>query len=54
MTTRVTLYAEDGFMLTNDNVYCKVVHLAVGEKADVWKEITEAEYNAIVAETEAI
>lgn len=43
MKTRVILYAEDGCMLTDGNVYCRIVYLAVDADASVWREIPERE-----------
>lgn len=47
MKTRITLYAEDGMLLTDGHIYGRVVHLAVGADASAWHEITEAEYDAL-------
>lgn len=52
MKQRITLYAEDGMILTDGENYGTIIHLAVGADASKWHEITEAEYKRIVAETE--
>ncbi len=49
MRTRTTLYAEEGMILTNGKDYGKIVHLAVDADASAYYEITEEEYNAIIA-----
>lgn len=53
MKQRTTLYAEDGMVLTDGENYGRVIHLAVDADASVWHEITEAEYERIIAETES-
>ncbi len=53
MQIRNVLYADDGMILTNGEVYGRVVYLAEGESADGYTEITEEEYNRIEAEKEA-
>lgn len=50
MKERITLYADDGMVLTNGKDYGKIVTLAVGANADDWHEITEEEYNALQPE----
>ena len=52
MKQRITLYAENGMVLTDGVNYGRIVHLAVDADASKWHEITEAEYKRIVAETE--
>lgn len=47
------LTASDGHVLTNGEVYGKVIYLGVNDKAENWHEITDAEYAEIVAEQEA-
>ena len=43
MKTRTTLYAEEGFVLTDGVHYGTVVTLAVGADASVWREIPKTE-----------
>ena len=50
MKERITLYADDGKILTNGMDYGKIVTLAVGASAADWYEITEEEYNALQPE----
>ena len=52
MKTRTVLYADDDMMLTDGEHYGKIVYIAEGESADAWHEITEAEYEATLAESE--
>lgn len=48
--SRVKLVATEGMILTNGEAYGRIVHLAVGSSPDDWYEITEAEYEARMAE----
>ena len=48
MKTRHILYAEDGMVLTDGEIYGKVVYLAEDEEACAFREITEAEYETIM------
>ena len=50
MKTMITLYADEGKILTNGTDFGTTVSLAVGENADNWHEITEEEYNSILNE----
>ncbi len=50
MKQRITLYADEGKLLTDGTNYGKIIHLAEGADASPWHEITEAEYNAIMAQ----
>ena len=52
MQKRITLYADEGMMLTNGETYGKQVTLAVGSSGDNWHEITDAEYNEIMEQEE--
>ena len=47
------LTASKGKVLTNGEVYSKEIYLGVNDSADNWHEITEDEYNNILAEQEA-
>ena len=47
------LTASDGKVLTNGEVYGKEIYLGVNDSAENWHEITEEEYNKILAEQEA-
>ena len=46
------LTASDGHILTNGIGYGKEIYLGVNDKSENWHEITEAEYEAILAEEE--
>ena len=50
MKTRTIIYADDGKILTNGEIYGKQIFLAEGTSAENFHEITEAEYEAICAE----
>lgn len=52
MKTRQILYAEDGMVLTDGVTYGTVIYLAEGKDASAFREITNAEYEAIIAEQE--
>lgn len=52
MKTRITLYAEEGTVLTDGEHFGRIVHLAVGADASLWHEITQEEYEGILAEQE--
>ena len=44
------LIASDGHVLTNGEIYGKEAYLGVNDKAENWREITDAEYEAVLAE----
>ena len=52
MKTRQILYAEDGMVLTDGNVYGKVIYLAEGADATSFREITDDAYAAVLQEQE--
>lgn len=46
---RITLKASEGMLLTDGEIYAKVLVLGDWDKAENYREITEEEYNAIMA-----
>lgn len=51
-TTLTMIEADEGKVLVKDSTYSKSVLLRKGETADGWSEITEEEYNNIIANEE--
>ena len=49
---RIILQATEGKVLTNGNVYGRIVYLAEGVDANTFYEITDEEYQAILARDE--
>jgi hypothetical protein len=49
MKARTTLYADEGMILTDGENFGRIVHLAVSADASTWHEITEEEYEEILA-----
>lgn len=47
---RLILTANDGMVLTDGEIYGKEIYLADGVSPDAFHEITDAEYEEIVAE----
>ena len=52
-TARTILTASDGTVLTDGEIYGKILYLAEGADADLYYEITEEEYEKIVKSEEA-
>jgi hypothetical protein len=52
MKQRIVIYAEEGKVLTNGEIYGKQIFLAETENADSFYEITDAEYESILKEQE--
>ena len=52
MKTRTVLYADDGMILTNGEIYGKCVFLAEGMTEDGFYEISDAEYEELTGVTE--
>lgn len=52
MTTRKILYADDGKILTNGEIYGKQIFLAEGVSEEGFREITEVEYEQMLADGE--
>lgn len=50
MKTSVVIYADEGKVLTNGEIYGKQIFLADGEMVSDYHEIPEAEYAEIQAE----
>lgn len=53
MKKRITLYADEGKVLTNGTDYGQKTTLEVGLTGDDWYEITKEEYDTILAKKEA-
>lgn len=49
---RIVLTAREGYIYTDGENYGKTIYLAIGASADNWYEITEEEYNGILARQE--
>ena len=49
---RQILFANDGMVLTNGETFGKEIYLADGVSADSYHEITEAEYEILLAMAE--
>lgn len=47
------LTASEGMVLTNGEAYGKEIYLGCNDSEDNWSEITEAEYEAYLAEEKA-
>jgi hypothetical protein len=52
MEKREPIKASEGYILTNGTIYGRIIYLAEGVSADGFYEITEAEYEAIMAADE--
>ena len=52
MKERVILYAEEGMVLTDGEIYGKTIYLADDKDKSSFTEITDEEYEKILAETE--
>ncbi len=44
-----TLIAKEGYIYTNGDTFGYTIHLGVYDSADNWWEITEEEYQALIA-----
>lgn len=54
MKTKTILYAEDGHVLTDGEIYGKQIFLGEGVSADNFHEITDEEYQKILDEQRAV
>jgi hypothetical protein len=52
MEKREPIKASEGHILTNGTIYGRIIYLADGLSADGFREITEAEYEDIIAAEE--
>ena len=53
MKQRITLYAEEGMVLTDGKHFGTVIHLALDADAEIYREITKEQYESILREREA-
>ena len=53
MKQRITLYADEGKVLTDGETYGYIIHLAADSNPEAFHEITNEEYKKIVEEQEA-
>ena len=54
MKTRTIIYADEGKVLTNGEVYGKQIYLADGMTPESFHEITEEEYEEIIRDDEEV
>ena len=52
MAERTILRAGEGMVLTNGDIYGRIIYLAEGVDPDTFHSITEEEYETIMAEQE--
>ena len=50
---RIKLIASEGYVLTNGEAYGKEIYLGIYDSPENWHEITDAEYEEIMAAQEA-
>ena len=48
MKTRKIIYADEGKVLTNGEIYGKIIYLADGANVEDYHEITDEEYSEIM------
>lgn len=53
MVKRTVLTADAGYILTDGNIYGKVIYLAEGRSEDDFSEISEAEYDEMLKQDES-
>lgn len=52
MEKRTVIFADEGKVLTNGEIYGTQIFLAVSDSTDNYREITQEEYDNILAEEE--
>ena len=52
MRQMITLYADEGKVLTDGSIYGTTISLAEGETAENFREIAREEYDKMLAESE--
>ena len=50
MKTRTILYADEGMIITDGEIYGEAIFVAEGQSEDVFSEITKEEYEDILKE----
>ena len=53
MKTMITIFADEGKVLTDGEIYGTTISLAEGKTAEAFREITQEEYDSILASEEA-
>ena len=48
MKTRTILYADEGMIITDGEIYGEAIFVAEGQSEDVFSEITKEEYDEIL------
>ena len=52
MKTRTILYADEGMIITDGEIYGEAIFLAEGQSEEIFSEITKEEYESILQKEE--